>query len=993
MKKTVIFALALLLGGSGLYGAMPFLSGQNVKVDGDLSDPVWKTLPWKSSFYALGTKEKAPVQSRFKTFHDKKNIYFAIECDEPAMAKIRKNAYSHDSGMLWMNDSVEINLIVDSSKVVYFFKWIIDSNGAVCDLRAQDDNTNRDKFVTNSSWTSSAAVKARRGKDKYFVECAIPFGCMDYNSSQTDEWRVHVGRTRWAGGKMELSGSSFLPRRNHMMPKYFNKMKIDSFTVQDHLLDVEELKGKLVRKNGRPSYNVSATVHNNTGSFKIFHLICSLTDLKSGKIFSGKSLIHLQGGHYKNYSVTIPDVPNGEYLLTFDLNSHRRVPVLQRRAFQNVTLRYIPLQLSLKRPAYRNNIYATMKDKTIEAAVELREFTGAEIDVELTGKDFRQKKRIAKSTGMDLVTFDGSKLPHGRYTLTASCVKDGKKLSASVKIRVLPYRKGEVFLDSRGVPHIDGKEFFSYGWYASHGKPNALYNTHLNTARFSSMKGAVSSVRNIFLKHKMRSLVIPFQDLIPGWKWVVFKDPDTRKKGLTDAQKKKIIEFVSVISKEEGLLGYYMADEPECRDNNPIWYEEARDLIAEIDPYHPTFMLNWGIDGIRRYYKGCDILLPDCYPQYFEDGSTSKTRHRPSEYAKVSTALRPAWQMPQASCWPDLAPDGKTRGIAPTYHDQRSQAFQAIAHNVKGINLYAYFDSQRFSEVILGAPAIGEIFRTASGYLLEKSVPGGAQVQTTPAFNYFQTGLKIHKGKTMLIAINTSMQKLKVDFKLKTAFSGKLYTEGCAQTLSVNKGVFSDTFLPNETKLYFSDKAVAQKLVPVQKTLKAIANLKKNRKKKGNLVGLGDMFSIEYILYGNQKKQYAKETPIITCSTDSRYWMTHKTGSMYYLVDGLTEPTRQEYSWKPESYDKNPFVQFLLRKKAPVKEVVLYTPCGNLQSGKVVVNNKEYPFINSGKKNRISILLKDKPVTDTVRIYCSKFSYPKNTDDVEKRLLTEVEIY
>ena len=55
---------------------------------------------------------------------------------------------------------------------------------------------------------------------------------------------------------------------------------------------------------------------------------------------------------------------NGEYLLTFDLNSHRRIPVLQRRAFQNVTLRYIPLQLSLKRPAYRNNIYATMKDKT-----------------------------------------------------------------------------------------------------------------------------------------------------------------------------------------------------------------------------------------------------------------------------------------------------------------------------------------------------------------------------------------------------------------------------------------------------------------------------------------------------------------------------------------------------------------------------------------------------------------------------------------------------
>ena len=101
-----------------------------------------------------------------------------------------------------------------------------------------------------------------------------------------------------------------------------------------------------------------------------------------------------------------------------------------------------------------------------------------------------------------------------------------------------------------------------------------------------------------------------------------------------------------------------MADEPECRDNNPVWYEEARELIAEIDPYHPCFMLNWGTGGMRRYYKGCDILLPDCYPQYFEDGTTSKNRWEPSEYAKVSTSLRPAWQMPLMTSWPALSRDG-----------------------------------------------------------------------------------------------------------------------------------------------------------------------------------------------------------------------------------------------------------------------------------------------------------------------------------------------
>ncbi|MBE6405277.1 MAG: hypothetical protein E7040_04575 [Lentisphaerae bacterium] len=992
MKKLLLSA-AILLSGTML-SAMPFLSGKTAVIDGDLSDPVWKSLPWKGDFFELGTGKKAPVQSRFKTFNDGKYIYFAVECDEPAMAKIRKGKYSHGSALIWMNDSIELNLVPDSDKVLSYYKITVDTNDAFSDLFGQDDNTGKDKFLFNGGWNSSVKLKTKKYADKWTLEAAIPFGSMDYSEKHTDTWRVHVGRTRWAGGKVELSGSSPLPQKSHLMPKYFNKMKIGSFQAKKYLFDIEEFKGELIRKDGKQSYKISATVHNNSGSFKIFRLIGAMTNTKTGKTYQNSAVIKLQGSSYKNFSVIVPDVPNGEYTMYFDLATNRKAPVLQKRAYQNVSVLYIPMQLSLKRPAYRNNIYATMKDKTIEALIELREFSGIGIDVELKGNNFRQVRKIAKSTGKDIVTFDGSKLADGRYTLTASCVKDGKKLSTSLQIRVLPYRKGEVYLDTRGVPFVDGKEFLSYGWYASHGEANIRYNTHLNTARFASLKGAQESIRTQFKRRQMRSLVIPFQDLIPGWKWVVFKDPDTRKKGLTEEQKKKIREFVSVISQEEGLLGYYMADEPECRDNNPAWYEEARELIAEIDPYHPTFMLNWGIDGMRRYYKGCDILLPDCYPQYFEDGTTGKVRWRPSDYAKVATALRPAWMMPQASCWPDLAADKKTRGVAPDYHDQRSQAFQAIANNIKGINLYAYYDSQRFTEAIFGPPAIGDIFLAAAPYLLENSVPNGVQVKTAPAFNYFQTGLKLHNGKLCLIAINTSMQKLKVDFKMKKAFSGMLYTEGCAQAISVKNGVFSDTFAPNETKIYFSDKVIAQKLTPVSQTLKTIAEFKAARKKKGNLVGLGDIFSHEYQLYGNHQKKYGADTPIITCSSDVRFYMTGKTGSMYYLVDGLIKPNRPEYTWKPDNKDKNPFIQFQLRKKAPVKEVRLYSPKGNLQAGKVVINGKEYPFTNNGKKDVIIIPIKEKAMTDTVRIYCTKFSYAGNEQlDLASRLLTEVEIY
>ncbi len=211
--KRFLLSTAFFLFGAAV-SAMPFLSGKSAVIDGDLSDPVWKSLPWKGDFFELGTGKKAPVQTRFKTFNDGKYIYFAVECDEPAMAKIRKNLYSRDSSLIWMNDSLEVNLVPDSTNVLSYYKVTIDTNGAFSDLFGQDDNTGRDKFLFNGGWDSSIRLKTKKYADKWTMEAAIPFGSMDYNTKHTDIWRVHVGRTRWAGGKVELSGSSPLPRNS-----------------------------------------------------------------------------------------------------------------------------------------------------------------------------------------------------------------------------------------------------------------------------------------------------------------------------------------------------------------------------------------------------------------------------------------------------------------------------------------------------------------------------------------------------------------------------------------------------------------------------------------------------------------------------------------------------------------------------------------------------------------------------------------------------------
>ena len=987
------FAIFLMICFCGALQAISFLSETPV-IDGDLSDKVWKKFPWKDSFFVLGKNEPAAVQTRFKTFNDGKYLYFAIECYEPEPAGISRGKKSYGSSALWTNDSVEINLIPDN-KLLTFYKCVIDVNGTYTDLFYEDDNTDKNRYLPQP-WSSALTVKTKILSDRWTVEAAIPFGTINYSSENNKQWRLNIGRNRWHGRKVELSSWSALPEVNHVMPKYFRVVSVENFTPDNFSANIESFKGELVRQNDQSDYRVMTSITNSSPTFRTYQMLCTMTNKKDGKTYIGKGTLQISKFGYQNSSVTIPNVPNGSYTLTVDLKNNSRKPVILKRLVRNIDIEYQPLQIMMMRPVYRNNIYATMPDKTIEAFIKLYSQENLPVTVTLSGNGVNEVRRIAKPTGNDKVIFDGAKLPDGKYILKASYCKDGEEISTSTVIQKLPYRKGEVWLDKRGVVHIDGKEFLSYGWYHVHGPRNSVYNTLVDTIRFKDMAQAKQVLRDRYEKFGLKSMIYPFQDLdnYTDWRWVVFKDPDTRKKGLTKQQRKKIIQFVSEISKHECLLGYYMADEPEARDNNPLWYEEAYELISRLDPYHPCFMLNYGIEGIRKYYKGCDILFPDCYPQYFEDGSTGSPRWKSSDYAKVATSLRPTWQMPQISQWPEISRDGKLRGIAPTYYDQRSQIFQALIHNVKGISNYTYFDSQRFSDAIIGPPEIGNILQKSAPYFLETTVVDGVKITTAPHTPHFQTGLKVHNGKLCLLAVNTTMQKVRVNFRLKNKFSGKLYLEGARRHMNVVNGMFSDDFAPNETRIYYSDQTLAASLTPVEDTVKAIRDLRASRKKKGNLVGLGDMYPVEYRWYGKDKK-LAPGVPEITASSESLHAMTMKTGSLYYLVDGLTVPNRREYCWAPKNNDKQPFVQFKLSKAEKLKMVKLYTSYGNLKAGRIVVNGKVFPFENKAGKNEIIVPLNNVH-SDTVRIECTEFRRNNLPDDffgLSAKVLTEVEIY
>lgn len=996
MKKilsTCVFVITLhCLANTGVL-KIPFRAGDQPQIDGHLNDSCWEQIPWESSFYILGTQKPPQVQTKYKIFHDGAFLYLGVELEEPLMGNLRQKKYSRGSTLVWTNDSLEINFVPDK-KLLHFYKIIVDVNGTFIDMKAVDDNTNTEKYLFYQEWNSAAQIKVRRGDKHWFIEAAFPFGAMDYTETNDSEWRFNLGRNRNTVKPAELSASSPIAIISHLVPKAFRKAEIEGFKPDRFLIDLEEFKTNLTRnQEGKFEYKISTVLHNHSGSFKIFNLKAWMEEEETGRIFDKTAVLTLSKGEYKQYEVVLhPEAP-GKYFLEYELYANASRPFLLKKLSKEITAEYLPLKIKLLRPCYRNNIYATMPDKTIEAELELTEYTGLPLTVTLTGADGVVEKTVfEKASNVNKVTYDGEKLAEGTYILKVSGGTKENPVVREVRIRKLPYRKDEVWFDQAGITHIDGKRFMPFGWYDTQPKePKPWLNSILLLTPYANLQDARHDHETYAAKGQYL-MAFPFQEL-PGKPWqpkVIFKDPDTRRKGLTAEQREKIIEYITGIRDVNGMLGYYMADEPECRDNNPLWYEEAYALISELDPYHPCIMLNWGPDGIKKYYTGCDVLLPDCYPQYFEDGSTGHPRWCSSEWAQTASALRPAWQMPLMNSWPAYSRDGKVKGVPPDYFDQRSQFFQAIIHNVKGFNMFSYPRSPWFSSLVFGPDAIGETLYRLRDYFLPTTVKDALEVTCEPAVPQFQAGLKMEDGKISLTAVNTSTKPLTVTFKLKVNVGKQLFVAGENRSVNLVGNSFTDTFAAKETHIYLNNEKDANSVPSVTGTVRQIEEHRRSRKKPGNLIALGEMKEADYLEYNDGK--IPPGVPKLTASSDARYYITQKIGSLYFLVDGISDPLGVEMSWSPKTEDSSPWLDIVLPQPAPVKQVKLYTPDGNLIAGRILAGEQTCEFTDN-TDNVITVAL-DGTVIESFKLEIIRQKDRKPwTGGISNRLLTEVEAY
>ncbi len=325
--------------------------------------------------------------------------------------------------------------------------------------------------------------------------------------------------------------------------------------------------------------------------------------------------------------------------------------------------------------------------------------------------------------------------------------------------------------------------------------------------------------------------------------------------------------------------------------------------------------------------------------------------------------------------------------MPPSYFDQRSQFFQALIHNVKGFNMYAYFDSQFYSPLIYGPDAIGKTLQALKPLILQNSIADAVEFKCDN--KEFKAALKMNGKDACLIAVNPNRKATTATIRVKKDIGGILFVAGENRQITVKNGEFTDSFDNNETHIYLTDKALANTVPSVKETVEAIENLRINRKKPGNVLGTGELFNIDYVNYGN--KIDSGIFPIMSATSDSKFYFTVKTGSLPFLLDGITEPNLTSMAWSPTKDDKSPAIDIQLREPSVVSKVCIYTENGNLTNVKVTTSNGDTALATENTANCIVLKLPPK-LCKSLHFDFLKARIMSSQNNNE-RLVTEIEAY
>lgn len=245
-----------------------------------------------------------------------------------------------------------------------------------------------------------------------------------------------------------------------------------------------------------------------------------------------------------------------------------------------------------------------------------------------------------------------------------------------------------VTFDRFNRTYVDGKLFFPLGMFA-----NRLNKAELDIYR----KGPFNCILPYRMADDTFDLcrdagVFCVPSIISYVNGVRFtrKGCETRESSL-----KAIESYVRRYRNHPALLAWYTCDEAPLR-NLPTM-TEVHDLVNDLDPNHPVYIVLDRPEHVRQYMPAFDVIGLDPYPIGNNRGGIETAYGWAAEAKTGMYSFRPMWNVPQAYNWYWHAARRKAAGNDPTLkfptrEEFRSMIWQSIAAGANGLIPYSFGD-------------------------------------------------------------------------------------------------------------------------------------------------------------------------------------------------------------------------------------------------------------------------------------------------------------
>ena len=942
------------LAAAGLVGAVsaadagkiPFVSGYAGNPQGIEKADV----PWQSDFEAIsaGTKE-APVATRWKAFHDGRFLYVAVECDDDAkqlakMATLEK--IGDGRNLVYALNNVEVAVDTEG-KGLSFYKLAVNVQGDKATAYAVDDNTGKGTYVFSSKWDSDARIANSVGKTCWTMRVAIPLATLE---GLGPTCRLGVNRQRYI---YETATRNFLvipPATGFCdapayRPYAFEKPEtiVRDWTVGDFACKVRFDGKGLYRLETTPRFARRAGTDAATARLLVYDRNNQLQKSVTADISGDAATLATDG------------IKKGAATVAVEALGKDGTVLAQKWA--DVRVEYEPVRIRFTEPCYKDCVFDTMKLTKVAGYVVLEETAGAPLKIRLTGPETDETREIAASAKTNFFEFAFADKPKGTYELEANGVRR--------RLRNLPYRKNEIWIGRDGIVRRDGRKMLPYGWFS---EPHRIKTPPLGTngcnIAHSYWNGWNKDDDGMQVQLRRAGengcgyIVSPFHPL-PGMKdrneifsWDELRgDFAAGPKG--ELRRKAVRRIVDAVKKSPDFFAYYMADEPEGFGTNPDFLGDARDFIEDLDPYHPTIIVNYSADGVVKYHEMSDIMCPDCYPVYYKDGTVRDVRRisydRPFA---ASSRGKATWMSPQLFDWHITVP-GKPTSRGATYDEVRAQVLMGLCADARGFLLYTRSASGTVDWHWRLAPDFVKYeLNEAEDVFLS---PSTKVVPTLSGQADVIAATKRCGDDFVLIVVNNETHPVTVTFDAK-GFPQVLHLSGETFPTEIRGGRLVAELGPCESRVYRSKPWSFS----VPDARGQIEQREELRRKPGNLATPPRFLTLQeqqMITLGKAEYPY----PRVTASSSAD--LSHRPHVFpHFLQDGFDQdyPFEGYQAWQPLGTDKAPWVRVEFGKKRTFDEVVIYRCCdtnGNyaVTSGRIEANGKVLAEFKDLAKSRVEL--------------------------------------